>query len=169
VRRSLLFALGVLVVLAGCSTLPFDGSAQQDRPVTVVMNNTANSTHSFEVWVVKAPSTATTQLDDGRTGNYTIGQGLRSHSSGDAHVWTDITFHESARSHGQTTLEPDESNQRTIEELPRDFAVVAVVYRAENEIIEWVSAYCGDRALVGLEVTARPESQGGVFASYGCR
>jgi len=168
-RALSVLCLGIFLLIAGCVAFPSNGPSQQERPVTVVLNNSANSTHSFEVWVVELPANVSTRRDDGLTATWPIGEGLATTNPGDGHVYTSVEVPDSARLHGQFMLSPGESNQSAIEDLPRDFAVVVVVNRAENESIEWVSANCAEQALVGLEVTARPDSQGGVFASYGCR
>jgi len=161
--------LGILLVLAGCVVGPSGDAAQQERPVTVVLNNTANSTHTFEVWVAEFPSNVTVRRDDGLTGTTNIGPGLRSHSPGENHTYTSVELPDSARLHGRYTLAPGESNQSSIEELPRDFAVVIVVYQADDEIIEWASAHCGE-TLVGMRVTSRHiRPQADISASYICR
>jgi hypothetical protein len=168
-RAHVTICIAVFVLFTGCTAVPFDGPSEQERPVTVVLNNSANETQAFEVWVVEAPSTATTQLDDGRTGNYTIGEGLRSHSSGDYHFWTTVELPESARLHSRVKLNPGEVNQSTVDEFPQNFAVVVVLYQDSSKSGWWASANCADQALVGLEVTSRPDKYGDAFASYGCR
>jgi hypothetical protein len=77
-----LLCLATLLILAGCTAGPFGGQTEQDRPVELVFDNSANATQTFEVWVVEAPATATVRREDNLTGNYTIDQGLRTHSSG---------------------------------------------------------------------------------------
>lgn len=168
-HRLPLLCLSVLLVIAGCTGGPLGGPATQEQPVTVVVNNTANVTQTFEVWVVKAPATAMVRQDDGSTGNYTIGQGLRSHSSGEYHVYTEVKLPESAQLHGRYTLTPGEQNQSSITGFSRNGAVVVILSRGANEIVWWASANCDEAALVGLKVTSYPKPPGGAFATYGCR
>lgn len=168
-RTLLMLCLGILIVLTGCILGPFVGPSEQERPVQVVLNNSADETQTFEVWVVEVPSTATTRLNDSRTGNYTIGQGLRSHSSGDAGFWVAIELADSARLHGRFVLEPDEEHRSRIEKFPRNFAVVVVLYQDPNVSGWWASANCDDQTLVGFKVHTRPSKYGDAWAGYECR
>lgn len=167
IRLPLLFCLGVLLVLAGCAAGPFGGPSERDRPVELVLNNSANATQTFEIWVVEAPATATVRREDDLTGNYTIDQGLRTHSSG-PYAWTTVELPDSARLHGRFTLAPDDENRSSIEEFSHDSAVV-VVLSQDEKIGWWASAHCSDGALVGLEVQTRPSRFGDAGAGYGCR
>lgn len=163
-RLLLLFCLGVLIVVAGCSGLPFVG---QNDPVPVIVNNSANTTQTFEVWVVEYRSTVTLRRDDGLTGTTEIGQGLINDNPGHNHTYTSITLPESSHLHGRYTLDPGEEGRSEIEEFSPDFAIVVIVYQDENEIISWVSAHCGD-GLGGLKVNSYPDPPSGVGAAYSC-
>jgi hypothetical protein len=168
-KSAVAVGLIALILTAGCTTFS-DSPTEQERPVTVVLNNSANETQAFEVWVVDLPANVSTRRNDGLTATYPLGEGLVTTEPGDGYFYTTVEPPESAQLHGRYTLEPGEENQSSIEKFPRDFAVVVVAYQDENHIIEWVSANCADQALVGLEVTSRHiKTNADVFASYGCR
>lgn len=159
--------LTVLLVTAGCMASPFDDSTDQERPVTLVLNNSANVTQTFEVSVVDADASVTVRLNDSRTVNDTIGQGLVTTSSGDDYFYTEIELPESARLHGRYTLEPGEVKRTSIEDFPQDAAVVVVLHRADK-IGWWATAYCSDGALVVFSATSRPSKFGDAWAGYRC-
>lgn len=156
-----------MLITAGCTAGPFDGSSEQEQPVPVVLDNSANVTQTFEVFVVEAPAKVKVQRADGITGNYTVGQGLRSHSSG-PYAWTTVELPDSARLHGQFTVEPSEKERSAIEEFSQNSAVVVVLYQGKNTSGWWASAYCSDGALVVLEVQTRPSKYSDALAVYKC-
>jgi hypothetical protein len=160
--------LVVLLVIGGCTAGPFGNSANQGQSVELVLNNSANTTQTFEVWMVELPATMTAHYRDGTAVKSEIGQGLSNHDTGPRTVMR-INFSEPARLDGRYTLDPSEENRSVFANFSRDAALVVVVFRGENRIFSWVSANCDDQALVGLEVKSRPNSSGGVFASYGCQ
>lgn len=164
-----MLGLAVLLLVTGCTAGQFGGLLEQEQPVQLVLNNTADSTHTFEVWVTEFPSNATVRRDNGLNATFNIGPGLRTHPPRENYTYTSVEHLDSARLHGRYTLAPGESNQSSIEEFPRDFAVVVVVYQAENEIIEWASSHC-DETLVGMRVTSRHVGpQPDISAAYICR
>lgn len=164
-----ILCLGVLVFIAGCTVGPFGGPSAQEEPALIVANNSADVTHTFEVWVVELPANVTYRRSDGLSGNWDIGQGVGSIEPGDNRTYTSVTVPESARLHKRYTLDPGEENQSSIEEFPEDFAIVVVVYQAENEIIEWVSANCADQDLLYLEVRSRHiKATADVVVSFNC-
>lgn len=66
-----ILCLGGLLVLTGCFGMVFD--EPQERPVTVVVNNSANSTFTFKVSLVEIPANVTTQRDGAPGGTGPIG------------------------------------------------------------------------------------------------
>lgn len=159
--------LVVLLITAGCAVGPFTGPSEQNQPVTFVLDNSANVTQTFNVFVVRAPAKVKAKRADGITGNYTVGQGLRSHSSG-PYAWTKVELPNSAQLHGWFTVEPGKKERGTIEEFSQNSAVVVVLYQDGNISGWWASAYCSDGALVGLEVHTRPSKYGDAWAGYEC-
>lgn len=160
--------LGLLLVTAGCVTGPFDGPSDQEQPPQLLLNNSANETQTFEVWVADPRDNVTARRDDGNVGNYTIDGALSTHSSGDYHAWKEVELPDSARLHGRFTIDPDEENRSSIDEFPRGYSVVVIVYQGDNSGW-WASTNCGSQALVGLEVHTRPSQYGDAWAGYECR
>lgn len=170
--------LALLLVLSGCVYDPLNRPSRQEQPVTVIVNNSANVTQSFEVWAVTLPANVTVRRDDGENYTTDIGEGLSNRNSGDYHVYTAVEPPGSAYLDGRYTLAPGEQNRSSIEpgvldsdseeKFPPYFAVIVIVYQDENEITSWVSANCDEQALVGLEVHSYPDPPGGVWAGYGC-
>lgn len=159
--------LASLLILIGCLSTPFGGQSEQERSVKLIMNNSANVTQTFEVSVVDPEATVKTRRDDGLTGNYTIGQGLSSHSSG-PYAWSTVELPDSAELHGQFTVEPGEEKRSSIKEFPQHYAVIVILYQG-NKSGWWASASCSDGGLVGLEVHTRPSQYSDAWAGYGCR
>lgn len=159
--------LGVLLFFMGCLASPFAGPSEQERPVKLVLNNSANVTQTFEVFVVEAGATVKTELDDGRTGNVTIGQGLMTvGTSGEYYVTVEPP--ESARLHGRYTLVSGEVNRSSIQHFAKDAAIVVVLHQ-NGKIGWWASVYCSDGALVGFKAVTRPSKTGGdAWAGYRC-
>lgn len=162
----LLIPLTILLVLAGCSVGPF-GPSEQERPVQLFFNNSANTTQTFEVWVVELGSNVTVRMNDSRGGNATIGEGLSSRSSGEYGYYTVIEPPDSARFHGRFRVEPGEQKQSSIEMFWTNSAVVVILHQ-DNTIGWWASANCGGLPLIGLEVHTRPSQFGDAWAGYGC-
>lgn len=161
-------SLAVLLVAAGCAAGPFADQATQERPVKLVLNNSANVTQTFEVWVIDSQASITVRFNDSLTANTTIGPGLSTSSSGEYRYYTAVEPPDSAELHGRFTVEPGEEKHSSIEEFPRDYAVLVVLYQGDK--IGWyASANCGNEALVGLEVYTRPSQYGDAGAGYGCR
>jgi hypothetical protein len=161
-----LVCLGVLLILAGCTAGPFAGLFGQEDSVTVSVNNSDNVTHTFEVSVVKLPADATVRRDDGLSGEVELGRGgVTTNEPGDNHTYTAVELPDSAKLHGRYTLGPREMNKSSIEEFPRNFAVVVVIYE-EDEIVSWVSSTC-DGSLVFLEVTMYDYGASPAFNSEG--
>jgi hypothetical protein len=135
-------------VVVGWTAGPF---VEQDGSVPVTVNNSANVTHTFEVWVVEYPGNVTIRRSTGYDYTEDINPGLSTREPGDYHTVTGVEFPDSARLRGQYTLNPDELNRSNIDGLPTDFAVYVVVYQNDH-VVSRVSAHCGDE-LAFLEVT----------------
>jgi len=162
--------LATLLIIAGCATTPFSGTSEQERPVRLVVNNSANTTHIFEIYVAKRPASMTVHYQDGTVVKSEIDQGLSNHEMGPRTV-TKIDFSESVQFKGRYTLEPGQENQSSIENFPQNGALVVVVSENETEIFAWASANCDDQTLVGLGVISENTTPvvPGISASYGCR
>jgi hypothetical protein len=160
--------LFILLFLTGCAVGPLGGPSEQEQPVALSLNNSANVTQTFEVWVATSEANVTIRLNDSRTVNTSISQGLTTASSGDYYYYTAVEPSHSAQIHGRFTVEPGEERQSSIENFSLNSVVVVVLYQ-DNKSGWWASAYCSDGALIGLGVTSRPDQYSDAEAGYGCR
>jgi hypothetical protein len=170
-RFLLILCLGVLLVLAGCIG-PFDGPTEQDRPVMIVVNNSANATHTFEVWVAEGKldnKEITIRKRDDEDDYASPGGGLSGYRFREHYGYvTSIELPPNrSRLHGRYSLEPGEKNRSLVENFTVGSTIVVVV--SENDrVFSLVAARCGGGTLVGLEVTSRPDPIGGVRSAYEC-
>lgn len=155
-KRSYVLLLVVLVT-SGCIAIPFGEPPKQDHPVKFVAENSANMTHTFEVYLVETPANLTVGISDGREYMDDIDPGVTNIDPGDNRTFSKVEVPDTARFHGRYTLEPGESKQTSIKNLPRHFALVITVHRGDNEheIIGYVTATdCDELALAKLRVTS---------------
>lgn len=173
VRLLPLLCLATLLVLTGCTAGPFGGPTEQDRPVELVFNNSANATQTFEVWVVEGeihPDEITIYKEDGEVDNASPGEGLSTYYLGGDYGNVTSVAPPANRSRllGQYTLAPDEISRSSVENFTIGSTIV-VSLSESGRVIELTAANCDEQALVGLEVTSRPDPPGGASASYGCQ
>lgn len=172
-NRSLaVLTLGLLLLAAGCSAVPFVGQSEQDLPVRVVLNNSANQTQTFTVWVVTGevqPDGITIYKKNGEVDNASPGQGLSDYYLGGDYGYVTSVEPPPNRSrlHGQYVLSPGEMNRSTVEDFTIGSTIV-ISLDEDGRVIELTTANCGGRSLVGLEVHSRPNPPGGASAAYGC-
>lgn len=159
------FTLTLLILVSGCVALPFDQPTEQERPVQFVANNSANSTQTFSVYVVELPANVTFRRSDGNQGTLDIEQGISTVNLDDNRTYTKFEVPDSARLHGQFRVSPNGSNQSSIPNPPRHFAVVVTVAQEQNEIIGFLTANCDDLALAKLRVS---QNSGHVSGTYSC-
>lgn len=164
-NRPQVLLLIVLVFTAGCGALPIDQPIKQERPVTLLMNNSVDATATFEMSIVQLPAEYTVRRSDGLNTTAAVNEGITVHDPGDNRTFTAIELPDSARFHGRYAVEPDESNRTSVDDLPRNFVIVVVVYQDEDEIASYVTASCDDLPLAALRVTRIPE---GVTVTHSC-
>ncbi|WP_155120630.1 hypothetical protein [Haloprofundus marisrubri] len=163
-KRIFVLLIGLLILTAGCTTLPIDRPTHQERPVTLILNNSMDDTKVMEVSVVELPAEYSIRRDNDSRVTTSIGQGLSIHDPGDGRVYETVELPESARLHGRDSLKPGDSNETSISSLPRNFAIVVVIYQNEEEIASYVTANCDDLALAQLRVEYDPEGASGTYA-----
>ena len=172
-RYRTVLCLVLIVGLAGCTAAPFNGLSEQERPVTVIANNSANITHTFTVWradgelnsgevVIKRKARRDTRVSPG--------QGLSSYRfDNDSGYVTSIVFPSNhSKSHARYVLEPGEANKTTVENFTVGSTIMVVV-SVNDRVVELITANCGEATLVGLEVHTYPNPPGGARAGYECR
>lgn len=146
----------VVVLTSGCIT-PFGEPPKQDQPVEFVAENSANTIHTFEVFLVETPANLTVQDSEGRVSRGSISPGVGTTYPAKNRTYTTVEVPDTVRFHGQFTLNSSESNHTSIKNVPRHFAVVVTVHRnqSEDEIIGYVTATdCDELALTKLRVTS---------------
>ncbi|MFC6993814.1 hypothetical protein ACFQH3_20105 [Haladaptatus sp. GCM10025707] len=159
-----LLCLGVLVVLAGCSL----GPTGQEGPVTVVVNNSANTSHTFEVWVVEGElinKEVRIRKKDGTVDRASPGPGLSTYKLDDDYGFVTSIELPSNRSrlHNRYTLDPGNLNRSSIEKFETGSTVVVVIYDGDR-VRELVAAHC-DGDLVFVEVIMFEYGSG---SAYNC-
>ena len=146
------------VVMAGCTGMPFGDPTPQEEPAPVKLVNNATLTETFTVGVVDEGANLTIQLDDGRTGNYTVGPGSSTYTSPNSPNITQVNFPDSARIIGRYTLEPGESKLLSIENVAPDQAIVVLVYDEEDGTYRSIKSLSCGQAILGYKIS--PESGG---------
>lgn len=173
VRPLPLLCLATLLVLAGCTAGPLNGPTEQDQPPRVVLNNSADETQTFTVWVVEGeiqPDEITIYKKSGEVDNASPGEGLSTyHLGGDYGNVTSVEPPANrSRLLGRYTLAPGKASRSSVENFTVGSTIV-VSLSERGRVIELTVANCDEQALVGLEVTSRPNPPGGASASYGCQ
>jgi len=163
----------ILFISAGCTVGPFGEPPEQEQPVMTVLNNSANETQTFTVWVVEGevqPEGIVIYKKNGEVDNASPGQGLSTYYLGDNYGYVTSVEPPPNRSRlvGQYTLAPGETSRKNVENFTIGSTIV--VSLSENgRVIELTAANCADQRLTGLEVASRPHPPGGASAAYGCR
>lgn len=166
-RVHALECLAVLLVLAlaGCGAVPVGDPGPQDRPVFVNLTNSANASHTVELWVAEAPLTGI-RVHRSTGGDYTT----RTTSAGISttypgpHAITSMTFPDRATLYGRYTLKSGATRTWTMPE-PHAETVFVVVVHDGGEVIAWKSVTCTDLLYgFGVEVTDT-----GAPGAYECR
>jgi len=167
----ILTGLIVLLLLSGCITGVFGPSGEQSQQPTLVLNNTANDTHSFTVWVVDngvGEDWVTVYPRDRET--YTLSpQGGVYHSHfPEEHVYvTDIKPRANhSRFVTRVSVQPGETHRQNI----TNFSVgdsLMVTAAEDDRIFELIVSNCDEQTLVGLEVRSLPGPS--TANSFGCR
>lgn len=168
-----LLGIVALVVLSGCTAGPFGEPPEQDQPPRVVLNNSANETQTFTVWVVEGeihPDEITIYKQDREIDNASLREGLSTyHLGGDYGNVTSVGPPANrSRLLGRYTLAPGEASRSSIENFTVGSTIV-ISLSESGRVIELTVTNCDEQALVGLEVTSRPDPPGGASASYGCQ
>lgn len=154
--RSLKFlSLIVFITIAGCSAVPFVEPTAQKEPVPVVIENNATLTETFEVAVVDVGANLTVYRGDGKVYNETIGQGAKTITTTSESTIRKIEFPDSARTHGQYTLEPGERKQLSVENVAPDTAIVILIFDEPEGTYRAIHTVSCGGPLLGVKATSR--------------
>jgi len=164
-------ALLILIILSGCSGALHASDDEQDNAPTLVLNNTANSTHSFSVWAVEGAVNKNGLRivpRDQEPYNFTpSGQLWTSHfPEGTVYIESIQPPPNRSRIIANISLQANSTHQQRIENFSIGDTIVVTI--AENgRIFELTVVNCGRHPLVGVGISTRPEPA--ASASYGCR
>ncbi len=152
-RSHLLLGLLLLVGLTGCMAIPSSEPTLQEQPIHVNQTNTANTTHTFELWMAEYPLTQV-QAHMANRSDYTMDMGeaaVSSTNTRDLQLTSSLSFPNQSILHGRYTLSPGETQTLTISEPYPDTVFVVVVYDADS-VEGWVEISCGDGVLTRFKV-----------------
>jgi hypothetical protein len=152
--------------MAGCAAGPFKAD---DRQVTLVVNNSANTTHTFEVWVVEGElnnNEVVIQKKTGEVDQASPGPGLSTYKLDDDYGYvTSIEVPQNhSRLHDRSTLQSGDENRSSIENFEARSTVVVIIYDGDR-VVSLVAAHC-DGDLIFLDVTMFHYGSG---SAYNCQ
>lgn len=164
-RPFLPLCLGLLLVLAGCTIGPF---AAEEGTVTVSINNSANVTHTFDIWVAEGvlnDNEVKIRKKNDEDDKASPGPGLSTYKlNGDYGHVTSIELPPNRSDlYRKYTLAPNENKQITIEEFETGSTVIVVIKKGDR-VVSLVAANC-DGNLVFLDVTMFGYGSG---SAYNC-
>lgn len=152
-RSNLLLGFLLLLGLTGCMAIPTVEPTPQEQPIHVNQTNTANTTHTFELWMADYPLTQV-QAHMANESDDIMNMGeaaVSSTNTGDYHIPTSLTFPNQSILYGRYTLNPGETQTLSISEPYPDTVFVVVVYDDDN-VEGWVEISCGDGTLTRFKV-----------------
>lgn len=155
----------LLSVVAGCGALPPIGEQPQNNSVDVGLINSGNASSTFEVWVGERPFEGI-QLhrQNNETEPLAVTSGLGTiRLNGPKPPVTAVSFPNSARQVERITLDPGDTQEFSVQDLPDDPVLVITVRNGER-VFSIVTATCsGDFRYV--EVTSLNER---TSSAYNC-
>ena len=145
-RPLAVLVIGLLLLAAGCTAMPFGGPSEQERPVRVVLNNSADQTQTFTVWVVTGevqPDGITIYRKNREVDTASPGQGLSSYYLGGDYDCVTSVDPPPNRSglHGQYVVSPGEAKRSTVENYTIGSTIV-VSLAERDRVIELTAANC---------------------------
>lgn len=154
VSLRVLVGLAAIAILVSILYGTFGGIPGLERSAYVELNNSADTTRTFEVWLGRDPITDITVHrstgGDYTTKTYPGGIGTANVSS--YHVTTSLTFPENATLYGRYTLAPGDSRSFNVTEPYRETVFAIVVYNRDHVTV-WKTIRCSSRRW-GVEVRA---------------
>lgn len=167
-RRLTILSLAILLTIAGCSTAPLGESTPQQEPAPVVLENNATLTETFEVAVVDVGTNLTVHRKFGGKFNQTIGQGSSTTKTTTDNKDVKIEFPESARIHGNYTLEPGDRKQLSVENVSPNEAIVILIYDESEGTYRAIKSLSCEGPVLGYKVTTQAEGEDQTVSSHQC-
>lgn len=134
--------LVLMVIVAGCPANPFDRIGPQERPIYVNLTNTANTSHTLELWAAEAPLDVEVNMVNRSDYSADMGEaGISNHDTGDYQITSSLSFPERATLYGRYTLEPGGTVDFNMSEPYADTVYAVVIYN-EDKVTSWVDFHC---------------------------
>lgn len=152
-----IIALATLLLLTGC-IVPLGASSGQEGPVTVIANNSANSTHTFKVYVVEASLTNTSltiQKSDGEVDSTVPGDGMSVYDFNEKAGNTSSVEPPANQSylHEELVVQPGSEKRTNISEFETQDAIVVVISN-QYRVVSLIASECSDDlVMVVAEIT----------------
>lgn len=153
-RLPLVLCVAALLALSGCT---FGGGVEQG-PIDVTVNNAANATHTFDVFLVDGavdePDVRLVHRDRPLDAT-TLGDGLSTYKlDGNGNYVQRVELPANGTTeYGTLALAANESASVTIDAATG--STVVVVVSRDGQAVSLVSVHCGDGAIQYLDVTMR--------------
>ena len=154
-RLLLIPALAGIFVLAGCGAIPLGEQIPQDEPAPVMLVNNATQTETFTVGVVQEGAFVNATRSNNQTANYRIGQGSATIENPRTNPFTTVAFPESARIHGEYTLEPGEQKLLNITDIAPTEAIVITVFDEGDQTYRSIKSLSCSGSIAGYRVTSQ--------------
>ena len=167
-RRAHVLGLTLLLVLAGCSGVPFVDPPPQDEPAPVKMVNNATITETFTVAVVPEGDNLTVHRRDGQMHQMSVSPGSGTIYTETENKFIRIEWPESARHHGEYTLEPAEEKLIHVEPVAPDEAIVILIYDDPEESYRAIKSLSCGAAIKGFLVVTQAEGEDETATRHQC-
>lgn len=164
IRLVLILSL-VLVPLTGCSSVLSDAPDTQEEPITLMANNSANATHTAEVFLVDESTTIYAVRNDGLNDTREIPVGSLTQDAGDGYYYIDVDPRP-ARLVDNLTVPPNQTIEQTVRDRPVDTSFLIVAYDEDGRIQRYFIEDCSGYGYASVEVNFEPH---GVFVDALCR
>lgn len=141
-----LVGLAIIVILVITFYGTFGGFLDFERSVYIGLNNSADTTRTFEVWEGRDPITDIT-VHRSTGGDYTTKTfpgGIGTTNASSYHTTTSLTFPANATFLGRYTLSPGDNRSFNVTESYRHTVFVIVVYNSDH-ITVWKTVRCSFR------------------------
>lgn len=169
-NRSVTIAATMVLLLcfSGCIASPFNSPSPQESSISIYLNNSANTTHTFDVYVVDGPLSEreiAIQRGNGETEYISSSEGitLRKFSEVDGGARSVKPPANHSRLYDQYSLSPTEEIHTNITDTDQSDTVVVAVSN-QTRVVSLVSVDCDGRVR-GVEVAMIGT---GTDAGYDC-
>lgn len=155
-----LFVMGALLGSSGTSS-------PQEHSVFVNFTNSAETSHTLELWTGEGTELDGIRVHRSTGGDYntTAGTaGISTSHPGDTHTVTSLSFPDEVELYGRYTLDPGTTRTWTMAEPYSPTVYVIVVY-TDDHVKVWKSVSCDDDTLYGFKVEV---TSYGAPGAYNC-